>query len=411
MIKTAQNFQLETTDSDFLGRTTVAEETTAGLKTAAVKLKSQRISLISAQIKGSGDKLVGWYKLSLARRMHLLSTSYLHLRLLGYADHQIVSATSLGGTRPEDIMVANHMYAVKRKGTDVNLLGVVSFRTANTFHRNRAVDNYYLEPNQLKPVTTSVGRATTAYVAWAEKTNKKETEAPIVYGLYCELNEAYASHVTHFTLDRRWPAAEVASVLNKHLAAHYKSSRLIGHLVWKPVAVDGGGSVVELGVEDPKRKLDTTLEISFQGEIRDYLNLVSKQLVSPERAGGLDSNSRSKITPLSSTPPPTPSRLQTDVLGDNSEAHFGSGDDYPMRIGCSPTSVNTFDNLRGKSSSAGLLLKNPSCAGGLEVRFARALEFPLPTGYQTFSLNFSLSDGAPVVFAEKLIFRAILTVN
>jgi hypothetical protein len=38
-IKTAQNFQLETTDADFLGWTTVAEETTAGLKTATVKTK------------------------------------------------------------------------------------------------------------------------------------------------------------------------------------------------------------------------------------------------------------------------------------------------------------------------------------------------------------------------------------
>jgi hypothetical protein len=49
--------------------------------------------------------------------MHLLSTSYLHLRSLGYAHHQIVSADSLGRSKPEDV---DHMYAVSSKGTDVN---------------------------------------------------------------------------------------------------------------------------------------------------------------------------------------------------------------------------------------------------------------------------------------------------
>jgi hypothetical protein len=96
--------------------------------------------------------------------------------------------------------------------------------------------------------------------------------------------------------------------LNKYLTAHYKASRLVAHLVWTPLVVDGSCSVVQLAVEEPKQKLDTMLEILFKGEIGDYLNLVSKQVVGPERAGGVDSNTRSK-TPPSSTPLPTPPPL------------------------------------------------------------------------------------------------------
>jgi hypothetical protein len=99
-IKTAQNFHLLTTDSDFLALPTVAEETMDGLRSAAVSPKNQRTSVITVKAKGAGNPLVARFRLSLARWMYFLSSSYLHLRSLGYADDQIVSYGSLADTMP-----------------------------------------------------------------------------------------------------------------------------------------------------------------------------------------------------------------------------------------------------------------------------------------------------------------------
>jgi hypothetical protein len=90
--------------------------------------------------------------------------------------------------------------------------------------------------------------------------------------------------------------------LNKLLAALYASGRLTCYLVWKLRSAGGGGSVVELGFEDPKRKLNTTLEILFWGEIGAYLKLVSKQLVTPERARS-STQAHDRKRPHSAPPP------------------------------------------------------------------------------------------------------------
>lgn len=401
---TLESAQMRTSGKDFLVNTYefIATTTAATLKSMEKDVNdSERLEPLRVAARGYRDPLLSKFRLSLPAGSVLVSSSYLHLRMLGFASQQIEPAyvNHRQQLMMKEHSVKNYFYVKNpNRYSRPNIFMSTEPRVKDALGGS---ENFHTDP----PYTGILpeDQAAVSPERWAlhqkavarEKDRlsimlQEELEEQVHFGVMTPAFTSYATRqVFDITIDKRLKAQGIVDTLNKCLEDMFYRNNYHGdHIAWE---AKGKKQIVLKRTSEGGLK--TTLGISSNESLGKYLGIYEFIVI----------GANSKSAPVSDQVLFTSAEFAI-----SNDVEIGLPTDYPLTVGCSATLGNSFHSSLGVCSAAGVITHVKR--NGIRIISGQDLIFARRDGLQTFSLHFLTSGGQRLYFTQDLQFRASLSV-